>query len=205
MDNFSLDDRRGAHAWNAVKIAGKWRLVDATWGAGWIKEGKFDKSFVEYYFCPPPQSLIMTHFPRKKEEQFSDSPVAPVQFTSWPFCNPGALRALLIYGFDPSAIQDKLTRNIQLVEAYPIGCPLKVQAPLERELDSQKSYTIKVEALAISDMAIIHAGKWRYATKRGDNFTCTCRGMEGDMLVTIKPFGEKEYKSILKYQGAKGR
>jgi len=115
------------------------------------------------------------------------------------------VRPLLRCGFDPSAIQDKLTHNIQPVEAYPVPCPLKVQAPLEQELDSRRSYTIKAESLVISDMAIIHAGKWRYSTKRGDTFTCICRGMEGDIIVAIKPFAQKEYKSILKYRGTRDR
>ena len=205
VNKFSLDDPKCGHTWNAVKLAGKWYLIDATWGAGWVKDGKFDKGFVEYYFCPPPQALILTHFPSKQEDQLLTVPVSPAQFTSWPFCNPASLRALLVAGFDPLAIQKKLSQNTQFVEGYPVPFPLKVQAPLERELDSRKSHTIKVEALAISDLAIIHDGKWRFATKRGDTFTCICRGMEGDILIAIKPFGEKEYKGILKYQGSKGR
>lgn len=60
-----------------------------------------------------------------------------------------------------------------------------------------------MESLVLSDAAIIHDGKWYYFTKRGDVFTYTFRGMEGDMTVVVKPFAQKEYKFILKYQGVK--
>lgn len=61
-----------------------------------------------------------------------------------------------------------------------------------------------MESLVLSDAAIIHDGKWYYFTKRGDVFTYTFRGMEGDMMVVLKPFAQKEYKLILKYQGGQG-
>jgi hypothetical protein len=205
VDSFRLDDPKCGHAWNAIKIAGKWQLVDATWGAGWLKEGKFDKGFVDYYFCPPLQALVLTHFPQKREDQYLDPSVSHERFISWPFNNPGSLRALLVQGFAPSAIQDKLAHNIRLVEAYSVPCPLKVQAPLEQELDTRKQYIVKVDSLVVSDMAIIHAGKWYFARKSGDVFTCTFLGMDGEMMLVIKPFGQKEYTPILKYRGVKGR
>jgi uncharacterized protein (TIGR03000 family) len=42
-----------AHAWNAVKLDGEWHLVDATWGAGGIKDKQFVKKFKDYYFLAP--------------------------------------------------------------------------------------------------------------------------------------------------------
>ncbi len=37
---------KNSHAWNAVKIDGQWRLLDATWGAGYIDKNKrFVRSF----------------------------------------------------------------------------------------------------------------------------------------------------------------
>lgn len=205
VDGFSLENQKCGHAWNAIKIAEKWQLVDATWGAGWMDGGKFNKVFVDFYFCPPPQALVLTHFPKKREDQFLDTPVSPERFTSWPFYNPGLLRALLVQGFAPTAIQDKLTQNVRLVEAYPVPCPFKVQAPLEQELDSRKQYIVTVDSLVVSDMAIIHDGKWYFARKRSNVFTCTFRGMDGEMMVAIKPFGQKEYINILKYKHVKGR
>lgn len=41
---FSEKGTLGDHAWNAVKIDDQWRLLDATWGAGFVtKSGEFEK------------------------------------------------------------------------------------------------------------------------------------------------------------------
>jgi hypothetical protein len=199
-EGVELDDKLG-HAWNAVKIGDKWRPIDATWGAGSVDGEKFKKAFNDFYFFPPAQALILSHYPKKPEDQFLDKAIPLDQFKSW---RKVEIRPLLQCGFASSAIQDILTRKTLPVEAFSVACPIRVQAPLERQLDTRKRYTIKVESLVLSDVAIIHAGKWYYSTKRGDVFTCTFRGMEGDMMVAVKPFGQKEYASIFKYQGVKG-
>lgn len=52
------------HAWNAVKLEGKWYLLDATWGAGVVyREDDFVHEFSEDYFLTPPEKLIVNHLP----------------------------------------------------------------------------------------------------------------------------------------------
>lgn len=52
------------HAWNAVKLEGKWYLLDATWGAGVVyRESEFVHEFSEDYFLTPPEMLIVNHLP----------------------------------------------------------------------------------------------------------------------------------------------
>ncbi len=55
------------HAWNSVKIDGKWCLIDATWGAGYVnlKKEKFYRKFNELYFDAPPKQFFMEHYPKK--------------------------------------------------------------------------------------------------------------------------------------------
>lgn len=52
------------HSWNAVKIFGKWHLADPTWGAN-DKNNRTN----DYYFLPPPERLIFTHFPERANWQ----------------------------------------------------------------------------------------------------------------------------------------
>ncbi len=196
-----VDFEQLRHSWNAVKIGGKWRLVDATWGAGSIQGGRFEKRLDDFFFCPPPQALIVTHYPRKEEDQLLESPLPLDQFKAWPKVDA---RSLVRCGFSPADIQDKVAHGIDTVETYRASCPFKVEAPLERGLDTRKSYTIKVEGVAVQDVAILHAGKLRPSSRRGDTFTCVCRGLEGDIAVVLRPLGQKEYNSILKYRGSKG-
>lgn len=53
------------HAWNAIKINGKWRLLDATWGAGYLDQsnGKFKKKYSDFYFFTDPDKFFLKHYP----------------------------------------------------------------------------------------------------------------------------------------------
>lgn len=53
------------HAWNAVKIDGKWKLLDATWAAGVVTGAKpeFSFKFNDGYFFAEPDVFFLNHFP----------------------------------------------------------------------------------------------------------------------------------------------
>lgn len=88
------------HAWNAVKIKGKWYLLDATWAMGgqYIHNQTYQKQrdykkmlserrkhpekielgdrFVdESWFLTPPEEMIKTHFPNSLKWQLLKHPV----------------------------------------------------------------------------------------------------------------------------------
>ena len=56
------------HEWNAIKIDGKWCLVDATWDAG-LNESEYA------YFCTRPECFVRDHLPEISENQFLDKPI----------------------------------------------------------------------------------------------------------------------------------
>jgi hypothetical protein len=69
---------RGAanHAWNAVRLNGSWKLIDATWGAGHMNEsGRYVRELDEHYFLTPPDQMIFTHLPEEERWQLLDVPV----------------------------------------------------------------------------------------------------------------------------------
>ncbi|MDF1549956.1 MAG: transglutaminase domain-containing protein [Bacteroidales bacterium] len=57
------------HAWNAIKLNGKWKLVDATWGAGYMDQstGKFKKIYSDFYFLTDPDKFFLKHYPEDKK------------------------------------------------------------------------------------------------------------------------------------------
>lgn len=63
----TLDDRILVpnHSWNAVNIAGEWKLCDPTWSSGAIFENLkvFVPEFSEGYFLADPELFAFTHFP----------------------------------------------------------------------------------------------------------------------------------------------
>jgi hypothetical protein len=51
------------HAWNALQIGSEWYLIDATWGAGYVQNGKFVRHIENNYFKANPQQYIVSHAP----------------------------------------------------------------------------------------------------------------------------------------------
>ena len=61
------------HAWNAVKLGGKWYLLDATWS--------IQKNAAKYYLIDP-ESMIKTHLPAQRWWQLLNTPVSFEAFKS---------------------------------------------------------------------------------------------------------------------------
>ena len=55
------------HAWNAVKINGKWLLLDTTWASGTVFGNRFEKSFDEYWFLTSPKEFFYSHYPTEQK------------------------------------------------------------------------------------------------------------------------------------------
>ncbi|GFD92221.1 hypothetical protein KUL154_09540 [Alteromonas sp. KUL154] len=53
------------HAWNAVKLNGKWIYIDATWAAGVVNNNRWQPLFNAYYYNIPKEKYFRTHFPEK--------------------------------------------------------------------------------------------------------------------------------------------
>jgi len=81
------------HTWNAVKINGKWKLVDATWGAGSIygKSQRFVAEYDDIYFFTPPEIFFLNHYPADKQWLFVK--MTAKAFASLPLYYPAALRS----------------------------------------------------------------------------------------------------------------
>jgi hypothetical protein len=69
------------HAWNVIRIDGKWRLIDATWGAGVIDNSKtYRKLFDDRYFMGDPAFFIQEHYPFDPIWQLMENPIKLEEF-----------------------------------------------------------------------------------------------------------------------------
>ncbi len=71
------------HVWNAVLVNGEWKLYDATWGAGYVRDGKkFLKNYNVEWFDVDPNQMLKDHMPFDPMWQLSTSPVSYADFES---------------------------------------------------------------------------------------------------------------------------
>lgn len=82
-------DAKANHAWNAVRINDQWRLLDCTWGAGYIGDDRrFHRAFNSHYFFTPPSEFVFDHLPEKKEWQLLDVPLSREDYERSVFVKP---------------------------------------------------------------------------------------------------------------------
>ena len=77
------------HAWNAVKIQGKWQLLDATWGSGYCEDETFKAEYSAGFFAVSPRFFILNHFPSDESWQFLEKPISKETFKNQPWLNYG--------------------------------------------------------------------------------------------------------------------
>jgi transglutaminase/protease-like cytokinesis protein 3 len=88
-EGYSFDQQQQTtpnHGWNAVKIDGEWKLVDATWGSGGSTTEHSRQVYVSEidmrYFFADPKDLIIDHFPENSQWQMLDNPISKREFYS---------------------------------------------------------------------------------------------------------------------------
>ena len=77
------------HAWNAVKVNNKWKLIDATWAAGYAINNQWKKHYTEYYYFPKPKELLRTHYPENNSWQLLQKPITKKTYASQPIIGQG--------------------------------------------------------------------------------------------------------------------
>lgn len=86
------DSLKTNHAWNAVKLNGEWKLIDATWASGYCDREvtKFTKRRDDACFLMKPASFIYRHLPDDSTWQpLKDTVVTKKAFCSQPLVSSG--------------------------------------------------------------------------------------------------------------------
>ncbi|MDH5719007.1 MAG: hypothetical protein OEZ13_00145 [Spirochaetia bacterium] len=127
------------HAWNAVEIEGKWRLLDATWGAGYIDEKKkFVRRFQEHYFLTDPEKFIYDHYPVEDKWQLLEKPVDKNQYLNFAYLRPSFFYSgLSILNYPEGTIKAYKEINVQLKSeknALIMARLIKNESPLAENL-----------------------------------------------------------------------
>ncbi len=93
------------HAWNAVKLEGRWYLLDATWASNLrLQPNEFMRKYKTDYFLTPPALFILEHLPADPMWQLLPCPLPADQF--WQ--SPASLRSWLTKAKPCFAFADSL-------------------------------------------------------------------------------------------------
>lgn len=193
---------RPNHAWNAVKINGQWRLVDATWGAGYVRNGRYVKVLTETFFLASPEQLIFSHLPVDDAWQLQSTPhLTKAQFEALPDLEPAFFhlgipgenvwREMMQPGFGGTFVRTyDLPYHIAIVQQAPLSYRLRENEPLQ----------FKIQSDTFEKMALVQGDNWISMSKNANTFTlATTLHDQGELLVVGKKPGEQEFTAMLGY------
>ena len=69
------------HEWNYIYIEGVYYLLDVTWGSGFLRNNKYERSFDERKFLPSPRIFLFSHLPEDKKFQLVENPITLEEFS----------------------------------------------------------------------------------------------------------------------------
>jgi hypothetical protein len=181
-------DQKLEHGWNAVHIAGKWWLLDPTFGTGFgDKSGRFVKQFTEVFFLAPPERFALTHFPEDRKWQLLPKPPTKEQFMK----QPSVSMSLLELGVPTSSIQAQFKdEHCQFV--IPGNIPTlagKVKAkdiPVSKRLRSGKEYNFCFQCSGVLGVYIKNGRGLQRFRKDGEDFKLTIRAETGKLVVLVE-------------------
>ena len=206
MRDRAIRDRALSHAWNAVKLSGKWQLLDATRGAGLVEKERFVKRFNDFFFLTPPDRLILIQLPSKPQWQLLSSIVSGEQFDRWSHVD----RILLSLGVTGTAVQKAMEEPrfrgfVKVPRHEGIRMVLR-KAPLGYYLKAGKRFSIKLESRDLLKVAVATKGtgeaSWRphFLTPDGNCWQGTVETKPGILRVTAKMPGKgSQYWTVLEY------
>jgi len=191
---------RGGHAWNAFKADdGRAVLVDATWGAGYVKNKKFTREFTDFWFDTPPKIFVFTHFPEDKKWQLLETPISREKFLTIPPLSPKFINWGL--NVDELFSHYMMDKHDGFPDYYSVNVDWKIiKMPISATLKRGTTYEFIFEIDETEEIAIVlNESDWVMAEKEGNRQTITVTPTKrGSLLVMLKQKGSS-YTGALKY------
>jgi hypothetical protein len=106
------------HAWNAVRIEGKWNLVDPTWASGFVNGDSFTKERDLFYYLTAPEVMFVNHLPDEQKWTLLDKKFNSSTFGQSPIEDVSVIKKGLI-AFSPT------TRQLKIKRGQPIAISLQ--------------------------------------------------------------------------------
>jgi hypothetical protein len=161
------------HSWNAVRIDGRWRLMDPTWGGGYLDErGQYVREFQEHYFLTAPDRFAFDHLPADPRWQLLERPLSMAEFADRVYVRPMFFQTGFSIRSNPHAriaTGDRVT--VTLGVSQPVAMIAEVVDPLtDRPLTGEHAFVQVNDVQAEIRAAFPRAGDYvirLFAKSRG--------------------------------------
>lgn len=190
------------HAWNAVKLDGKWQLIDTTWGSSYVEDGASVKKFNETFFLPSPEQFVFSHHPEDSAWQLrSEQLLTKREFESLPEINT----AFFNLGIDPSDVWKTVkSQEFKGVLVHTFDLPAGVvkvrNAPLSYHLPVGSTQRFEIVSASFEKMAVEYNKKWLPMRKIGDVFSIDiATKSKGELSVNGKTPTSSKHDAVLEY------
>ncbi len=151
------------HAWNAVRIDGRWQLMDPTWGAGYLDQGsQFVRRFQEHYFLTPPDAFVFDHLPRDPQWQLLERPLSAAEYEDLVYLRP----MFFLAGFRIGSHQHaRIAADDHVTVTLGVTAPVEVSANVldaatERPLPDEMAFVQVSGTAARIDAVFPRAGDY---------------------------------------------
>jgi hypothetical protein len=162
------------HAWNAVFLDGRWKIMDATWGScfGENVKGKLrtTKVFNDYWFDVDPYEAIFSHYPEDPSLSFVSPSISLTQYEQMPKVEEGYFKL----GFDGRATYFYVSGNpdAEFPMIYKQETYVKVlAAPKYNQLNTNQIYDFELFVPRAYEVALIDAkNEWTHFKRKKGRF-----------------------------------
>lgn len=187
------------HVWNAIRIGGVWRVVDTTWGAGYVGHQGFEREPTDMFFMVPAEKSVLSHFDESDELGFQKQ--LGVDRTLFSKLADDALYVAAI-GFDPGTILESATQGKYrpLVTTYDLEPhSLKVlKAPVQGVLSAQKQ-DFEIDTPIFEELMVVQGKRWTPLNKRGTTHSLVIKPLQGELIIMGRRPKQSEFEALLGY------
>lgn len=188
------------HVWNAVKIDGEWRVVDSTWGAGFVGDQGFERSPNELFFLMPPEIAVLSHFDAK--DQFGFQKRFGVTASVFIKIPEDAVYAVGV-GFDPRELLNHQNRfagaDVVRTFDHTPGVFKVIEAPVQGRLP-RRMVNLQLESDVFKEFVVVQGKKWIPLKKRGAMHSIEILPDRGELVVMARRQSSSDYEALLAYQ-----
>lgn len=186
------------HVWNVVELHGRPFLLDATWGGGFLDNGRFVKQLDDSFFMVPMERAVLSHF--DPQDQYGVQ--ARFGINAQLFHRlPDDASYLHELGLSTESILNFARRgggNYLRTYETKSGAVRLLKGPVGA-VQSRKHLALAFEATGYDELVVNQGGKWLPMQQDARYFSIDFKPQAGELWVMGRRKGQLEYEAILSY------